>query len=55
LGLDGDVPDQSTFSKNRDGRFRESDLFWKLFQTAMARCMKEGIVGDDAFAGRREP
>src|SRR6476660_5825250 len=26
LGLDGDVPDHSTFSKNRHGRSRESDL-----------------------------
>ena len=26
LGLDGDVPDHSTFSKNRHGCFRESDL-----------------------------
>jgi transposase len=26
LGLDGNVPDHSTFSKNRHGRFRESDL-----------------------------
>jgi transposase len=26
LGLDGSVPDHSTFSKNRHGRFRESDL-----------------------------
>ena len=26
LGLDGDVPDHSTFSKNRHGRFRDSDL-----------------------------
>src|SRR5689334_3101892 len=25
LGLDGAVPDHSTFSKNRHGRFRESD------------------------------
>jgi len=35
LGLEGDVPDHSTFSKNRHGRFRESDLpreffFWKM-------------------------
>ena len=29
LGLDGDVPDHSTFSKNRHGRFRESDLLRK--------------------------
>jgi transposase len=45
LGLDGDVPDHSTFSKNRHGRFRESDLLGKLFETVVARCMKEGVVG----------
>src|SRR5271154_7556010 len=33
LGLDGGVPDHSTFSKNRHGRFRESDLLRKLFET----------------------
>jgi len=32
LGLDGDVPDHSTFSKNRHGRFRDSDLLRKLFE-----------------------
>jgi Transposase domain (DUF772) len=47
LGLDGDVPDHSTFSKNRHGRFRESDLLRKLFETVVGRCMKEGIVGGD--------
>ena len=47
---DGDVPDHSTFSKNRHGRFRESDLLRKLFETVVARCMKEGIVGGEAFA-----
>jgi len=50
LGLDGDVPDHSTFSKNRHGRFRESDLFRKLFETVVTRCMKERIVGGEAFA-----
>ncbi len=50
LGLDGDVPDHSTFSKNRHGRFRESDLFRKLFETVVARCMKERLVGGEAFA-----
>ena len=47
LGLDGDVPDHSTFSKNRHGRFRESDLLRKLFETVVGRCMKEGIVGGE--------
>jgi transposase len=50
LGLDSEVPDHSTFSKNRHGRFRESDLLRKLFETVAARCMKEGIVGAEAFA-----
>jgi transposase len=31
LGLEGDVPDHSTFSKNRHGRFRDSELFRRLF------------------------
>src|SRR5271167_1820958 len=50
LGLDGEVPDHSTFSKNRHGRFRESDLLRKLVETVVARCIKERIVGGEAFA-----
>jgi transposase len=50
LGLDGDVPDHSTFSKNRHGRFRESDLLRRLFDTVLGRCVREGLVGGEAFA-----
>jgi len=50
LGLDGEVPDHSTFSKNRHGRFRDSDLLRKLFETVVARCMAEGLVGGEGFA-----
>jgi transposase len=50
LGLDGEVPDHSTFSKNRHGRFRESDLLRRLFETVVERCMAEGLVGGEAFA-----
>jgi transposase len=50
LGLDGAVPDHSTFSKNRHGRFRDSDLLRPLFEAAMRRCMAEGIVGGQGFA-----
>jgi transposase len=45
LGLDGDVPDHSTFSKNRHGRFRDCDLLRHLFETVVERCMTEGLVG----------
>jgi transposase len=44
LGLDGEVPDHSTFSKNRHGRFRDCDLLRKLFETVVRRCMAEGLV-----------
>src|SRR5437763_700985 len=50
LGLDAAVPDHSTFSKNRHGRFRDSDLLRELFETTVARCMTEGLVGGDGFA-----
>jgi transposase len=45
LGLDGEVPDHSTFSKNRHGRFRQSDLLRRLFEAVVRRCIEEGLVG----------
>jgi transposase len=50
LGLTDPVPDHSTFSKNRHGRFRDSDLLRRLFEATVRRCMAEGIVGGQAFA-----
>ena len=50
LGLDDDVPDHSTFSKNRHGRFRNSDLMRHLFETVLRRCIDEGLVGGEGFA-----
>jgi transposase len=50
LGLDGAVPDHSTFSKNRHGRFRDSDLLRDLFDMTVTRCIEEGLVGGEGFA-----
>jgi transposase len=50
LGLEGDVPDHSTFSKNRHGRFRDSDLFRQLFEQVVGMCMQAGLVGGEGFA-----
>ena len=50
LGLDGDVPDHSTFSKTRHGRFRDSDLLRQLFEATVRRCIAERLVGGDGFA-----
>jgi hypothetical protein len=44
------VPGHSTFSKNRHGRFYESDLFRRLFEVVVQRCMDEGLVGGEGFA-----
>ena len=50
LELSDRIPDHSTFSKNRLGRFRESDLLRHVFETTVARCMEEGLVGGQGFA-----
>jgi transposase len=50
LGLEDAVPDHSTFSKNRHGRFRESDLFRGVFEGVVDGCMKAGLVGGEGFA-----
>jgi transposase len=50
LGLEAAVPDHSTFSKNRHGRFRESDVFRYIFEGVVQRCMAEGLVRGEGFA-----
>ena len=50
LGLEDPVPNHSTFSKNRHGRFRESQAFRQLFESVLSRCMAEGLVRGEGFA-----
>lgn len=50
LGLEDKVPDHSSFSKNRHGRFRDSEAFRHLFETVLRRCMDEGLVSGEGFA-----
>src|SRR6266404_8595583 len=50
LGLEDKVPDHSSFSKNRHGRFRESDVFRHVFEGVVRRCMAEGLVRGEGFA-----
>lgn len=50
LGLEAAVPDHSTFSKNRHGRFRESGAFRWVFDEVVRRCMTEGLVKGEGFA-----
>jgi transposase len=50
LDLDDEVPDHSTFSVNRHGRFRDSDLFRHVFEAVVPACMDAGLVKGEAFA-----
>lgn len=50
LGLTDRVPDHSTFSKNRHGRFRDSDLFRHLFEDVQKRRIAEGLVSERLLA-----
>lgn len=47
LGLEDAVPDHSSLSKNRHGRFRESGAFRHVFEHVLRRCMTEGLVRGD--------
>ena len=50
LGLEDPVPDHSSFSKNRHGRFRDSDALRYVFENVVRRCMEEGLVKGEGFA-----
>ncbi len=50
LALDDKVPHHSTFSVNRHGRFRDSDIFRQLFEAVVKTCMDTGLVTGEGFA-----
>src|SRR3954453_1409056 len=50
LDLDDSVPDHSTFSVNRHGRFRQSDFFRHVFEAVVRACMDAGLVKGQGFA-----
>jgi transposase len=50
LDLDDQVPDHSTFSVNRHGRFRDSDILRRVFEAVVRACMDAGLVKGEGFA-----
>ena len=44
LDLDDKVPDHSTFSVNRHGRFRDGDILRQVFEAVVRVCMDAGLV-----------
>ena len=47
LGFDQEIPDHSTFSKNRHGRFQESNLFQEMFERIVDQCISAGLVNGE--------
>jgi transposase len=50
LDLDDRVPDHSTFSVNRHGRFRDGDILRQVFEAVVRACMDAGLVKGEGFA-----
>jgi transposase len=50
LDLDDKVPDHSTFSVNRHGRFRDSDILRHVFEAVVRACMDAGLIKGEGFA-----
>lgn len=50
LDLEDKVPNHSTFSVNRHGRFRDGDVFRQLFEAVVRTCMGAGLVKGEGFA-----
>jgi transposase len=50
LDLDDKVPDHSTFSVNRHGRFRDGDILRQVFEAVVRVCMDAGLVKGEGFA-----
>src|SRR5256712_6205621 len=52
LGFDQEIPQHTTYSKNRHGRFQESKRFEQVFEEIVARCLEAGLVqGDNLSVG----
>src|SRR5271165_2998061 len=50
LGLEDAIPDHSAFSRARNKRFREGDVFRRMFERVVGACIEAGLVGGEGFA-----
>src|SRR5947199_5104676 len=50
LSIEDKVPDHSAFSRARNERFRDSDIFRRLFEHVVQTCIAAGLVGGEGFA-----
>src|SRR5207344_1305631 len=50
LSIEDKIPDHSTFSRARHERFRDSDMFRRVFERVVETCIAGGLVGGEGFA-----
>src|SRR6185436_15103020 len=50
LSIEDKIPDHSVFSRARHERFRESEVFRRVFERVVATCIAVGLVGGEAFS-----
>ncbi len=50
LDLEHKIPDHSAFSRARNERFRDNDIFLHVFERVVDACIAAGLVGGEGFA-----
>jgi transposase len=50
LSIEAQIPDHSAFSRARNERFRDSDIFRRVFERVVEACLAAGLVGGEGFA-----
>ena len=50
LSIEDKIPDHSAFSRGRNERFRDSDIFRRVFERVVEACIAAGLVGGEGFA-----
>jgi hypothetical protein len=50
MSIEDSIPDHSAFSRARNERFRDSDIFRRVFERVVEACITAGLVGGEGFA-----
>src|SRR6516165_3341572 len=50
LSIEDKIPNHSAFSRVRHERFRESDVFRRVFERVVEACIAAGLIGGEGFA-----
>src|SRR6266576_2536907 len=50
LSIEDKIPDHSAFSRARNERFRDSDIFRSVFERVVEACIAAGLGGGEGFA-----